>query len=328
MANKTQAITLAQKGLFIQNMLEERTDKIKKALPKSIPVEKMLSVVMNSIRRTPRIAECTPISVFDCVMTSAQLGILPDDIRGLAYIIPYNNKKKGIMEAQLMPGYKGYIHLAKMSGDVKNVRSRVVYENEPFEIEEGLDPILTHSPIQPSERGKPKGAYTVIEFKDGRRDFTFMWEDDIQAIRKRSKASDSGPWVTDPDEMRKKTTIRRAMKTLDLSPEVNQAVAIDELFDTEKSVRNTEFEDGEMMVGELPGKPEVPEPKAIETKVVEPVIALSEKSRVEALELMNEMGWDFDKQEAELRKVGPVGEKNFMDNVYKEYDNFLAGKKK
>jgi recombination protein RecT len=321
MSNKTQAITISQKALSIQEMLNKNSSKIQKALPKTISVDKMISITMNSIRRNPRIAECTPISIFDCVMTSAQLGIPPDDIRGLAYIIPFNNRKKGIMEAQLMPGYKGYIHLAKESGEVKNVRSRVVYKNEPFHIQEGLNKVLEHTPLSPSERGEVKGAYTVVEFNDGRKDFTFMWEEDIQAIRQRSKAADSGPWITDPDEMRKKTTIRRAIKTLDLSPEINQAVAMDELFDTEKSIRNQEFDTEEFMVETLPGKPEVPEPKAIEA----PVLSDSQKSEV--IELMNEMGWDFDKQEKELRKFVKVGEKTFMDNIYREYDNYLVGKK-
>jgi recombination protein RecT len=274
-SNKGKALTIAQRALTIQDVLHKNADKIRAALPKHITVEKMLSVVMNSIRRNPRIAECTPISVFDCVMTSAQLGIPPDDIRGLAYIIPFNNTKKGVMEAQLMPGYKGFIHLAKESGEVKNIRSKVVYEKERFDIQEGTDPRLTHIPLPPAERGKPIGAYTVVELEDGVKDFTFMWEDDIQAIRKRSKAANAGPWVTDPDEMRKKTTIRRDMKMRDLSPKMNTAVALDELMDTEKSVRDSQFETGEFMTEALPGKPEVTPPKAKEiaqeAEVKEPI---------------------------------------------------------
>lgn len=264
-----QALTIAQKALSINQFLSKDENKVKMqaALPKHITPDKLVSVVMNSIRRNPRIAECTLMSVFDCVMTSAQLGIPPDDVRGLAYIIPFNNNKKGVVEAQLMIGYKGFIHLAKESGEVVNVWSRVVYDKEPFDFEEGLNPTLYHKPLPPSERGNAKGAYTCVELKSGLKGFTFMWEDDIQAIRKRSKAANDGPWVSDPDEMRKKTTIRRDMKTRDLSPKMNQAVALDELMDSEKAVRDSEFGAEEFMTETLPGKPEIDPPKAKEEPV-------------------------------------------------------------
>jgi len=263
---KTQAITLAQKAMTIQNFLtkDENKAKMMAALPKHITPDKLISVVMNSIRRTPRIAECTLMSVFDCVMTSAQLGIPPDDVRGLAYIIPFNNRKKGVMEAQLMVGYKGFIHLAKESGEVVNIWSRVVYKNEPFSMEEGLEPRLIHTPLPPSERGEPIGAYTCVELKSGLKGFTFMWEEDIQKIKRRSKAANDGPWVTDPDEMRKKTTIRRDMKTRDLSPKMNQAVGLDELMDTDVPVRNSEFGAEEFMTEGLPGKPQVSAPETMD----------------------------------------------------------------
>jgi recombination protein RecT len=50
-----------------------------------------------------------------------------------------------------------------------------------------------------------------------------MSRDEVESIRKRSKAGGSGPWVSDWCEMAKKTAFRRASKWLPLSPEINDA---------------------------------------------------------------------------------------------------------
>ena len=55
-----------------------------------------------------------------------------------------------------------------------------------------------------------------------------MTRDECEAIRKRSRAGSSGPWVTDFDEMAKKTVFRRASKWLPLSPEIQDVIRRDE----------------------------------------------------------------------------------------------------
>jgi hypothetical protein len=71
-------------------------------------------------------------------------------------------------------------------------------------------------------------AYAVARLKNAEPVFEVMHKDDIEKIRRRSKAADSGPWVTDYDEMAKKTVLRRLCKYLPLSTELTAAVAKDE----------------------------------------------------------------------------------------------------
>jgi recombination protein RecT len=52
--------------------------------------------------------------------------------------------------------------------------------------------------------------------------------DEIEAIRKRSRSGQSGPWVSDFDEMAKKTVFRRASKWLPLSPEIQDVIRKEE----------------------------------------------------------------------------------------------------
>lgn len=66
-----------------------------------------------------------------------------------------------------------------------------------------------------------------------------MTFDEIEAIRKRSKASSSGPWKTDWDEMAKKTVFRRASKWIQLSPHLDRALEHDwDTPDFEAEARN------------------------------------------------------------------------------------------
>jgi len=54
-----------------------------------------------------------------------------------------------------------------------------------------------------------------------------MTKDEVTKIRHRSKAANNGPWVTDFDEMGKKTVFRRLSKWLQLSPEYRDALDAD-----------------------------------------------------------------------------------------------------
>jgi recombinational DNA repair protein RecT len=51
---------------------------------------------------------------------------------------------------------------------------------------------------------------------------------EVDDIRMRSMSKDSGPWVTDFEEMAKKTVFRRHSKVLPMSAELAQAMASDD----------------------------------------------------------------------------------------------------
>jgi len=51
--------------------------------------------------------------------------------------------------------------------------------------------------------------------------------DEIELVRSRSKAANSGPWVTDWNGMAKKTVVRRLCKYLPMSPEIEKAMLLD-----------------------------------------------------------------------------------------------------
>jgi recombination protein RecT len=159
-------------------------------------------------------------------MQAAQLGLEPGLI-GHCYFVPFKNGKTGQSDVQFIIGYKGMIDLARRSGNIESIYAHAVYENDTFEYEYGLHPKLVHKPAM-TNRGEFIGAYAVAHFKDGGYQFEFMPKEEIEKRRKRSRAANNGPWVTDYEEMAKKTVIRHMWKYLPISIEIQQAVTQDE----------------------------------------------------------------------------------------------------
>jgi recombination protein RecT len=218
----TQNLPATQKAANIRALLEKSKGQMAMALPKHLTVDRLLRVAMTSIQKTPKLLDCTQQSLLACIMTCAQLGLEPDQFLGQAYLVPYGNV------CTLIPGYRGYIALARRSGEVQTVSSQVVYEGDEFHLEYGIQDTLKHIPAFNGSRGKPIGAYVVFKYKDGSYSFDFMSVQDIEKIRTRSKASKDGPWVTDWDEMAKKTVIKRHIKLAPLSVEFARAVALED----------------------------------------------------------------------------------------------------
>jgi recombination protein RecT len=82
-----------------------------------------------------------------------------------------------------------------------------------------------------TDANKLKFVYAVAKLKDGGTQFEVMSRAEVDAIRARSKAGRSGPWVTDYQAMAQKTVIRRLFKYLPVSIEMQQAIGIDEKAD-------------------------------------------------------------------------------------------------
>jgi recombination protein RecT len=128
------------------------------------------------------------------------------------------------MECQLIIDYKGIAELVRRSGDVSYVHADAVYSNDEWSYAYGTEAHLKHTP-NAKDRGPDRVAYySYVRFKDGSEDFIVMNPSEIEKIRKRSKSPDQGPWVTDFDEMAKKTVFRRHSKWLPLSPEVRNVI--------------------------------------------------------------------------------------------------------
>lgn len=237
---KTQKAEVAtQAPKTIRDHLESRAfvEQVQKVLPKHLTPERFVRVAVTAMMRTPKLAECDQSSFFNAMLTLSQLGIEPDGRR--AHLIPFMNNKRGIMECQLIVDYKGLVELAIRSGQVANIHADVVCANDAFEYDCGE--VKRHSIDFKAARGEMYAAYAICTFKDGTKKCEVMSKDEVESIRKRSRAGDSGPWKTDYNEMSKKTVFRRLSKWLPLSPEMRDAIEADDTQFTHSVTVEPEF---------------------------------------------------------------------------------------
>jgi recombination protein RecT len=214
------------KALTIRDRLEGDSFRqaVAAALPKHLTPERFIRVAITAITRTPKLAQCDQASFFGALLTLSQYGIEPDGRR--AHLIPFENRKRGVTECQLIIDYKGLAELAMRSGLVSYLHADTVCEADEFQV--NLGEITKHVIDYRKPRGEVYAAYAVCRFKDGATKAEVMTRDEVEAIRKRSRAGTSGPWVTDWAEMAKKTAFRRLSKWLPLSADLRQAIEVDD----------------------------------------------------------------------------------------------------
>lgn len=187
------------------------------ALPKHMTPERFTRIALTAISRTPKLQDCTQTSLFKCLLDLSAAGLEPDGRR--AYLIPYGS------ECTLILSYMGMIELVRRSGDVVSIRSELVCENDEFSWENGK---VTHKVEWRKPRGEIQAVYAEAVLRSGETQTATMTKDEVDAIRKRSRSGNSGPWVTDYGEMAKKTTLRRLCKLLPLSSEVAEHIDKDQ----------------------------------------------------------------------------------------------------
>lgn len=206
---------------ILRDLLEKSKERFQDVIPKHLSADRLVRVAIVACSRTPQLLQCSPVSVLNSVMQAAQLGLEPGGPLGDAYLVPYKDT------CQLIVGYRGMIALARRSGQIESLEAHVVHAKDRFVCRYGLSPVLEHEPDWSDNPGPPVAVYAVAKLKDGGTQSEVMTKAQIDSIRGRSRASGSGPWVSDYDEMARKTVVRRLCKYLPLSVEAIEALEQD-----------------------------------------------------------------------------------------------------
>lgn len=167
---------------------------------------RLIKRALVTFSKDPDLQRCTAKSFVRAVLSAAELGLAIDG--RLCHAVKYGN------EAVAMPDYKGLIAIARRSGCIAGIRADVVCEHDHFDHgRSGPASRLEHTYAHGGKRGKVQAAYAILRFPDGTWDYELMQLDDIEQVRRSSKANRSdSPWRAHFNEMAKKTVIRRALK--------------------------------------------------------------------------------------------------------------------
>ena len=106
--------------------LEQLAPQIATLLPKSIPPQRFIRVVLTAIQNNPALLDMDRNSLYAACLQAAQDGLLPDGREGA--IIPFKTKEGP--KAKWMPMVFGIVKKVKATGEIKTINAEVVYSND------------------------------------------------------------------------------------------------------------------------------------------------------------------------------------------------------
>jgi recombination protein RecT len=221
MSEQRSSVPLVQAKRTVSDLIssDKARAEIAKVLPKHLTPERMTRVALTATMKNPTLLSCQPESLMNALLVCSQAGLEPDG--RLAHLIPFGN------QVQVIFDYKGLVTLIRRNG-ADLVYGDKVCEYDDFDawVQDG-DKKLTHKVNWKKPRGTAYLYYAVIK-QNGVMDYEVMTVDEVEDVRKRSRAGDNGPWKTDFDEMAKKTVLRRMSKRYDLLPEIRDVINADD----------------------------------------------------------------------------------------------------
>ncbi len=206
------------------DVIRNRKSELEAALPKHLTADKMLMLITSEFRKTPRLQECSNLSLINSIIQASYLGLSIGGALGECFLVPYGK------ECQFQLGYKGMLALAYRSDRILSVNAHCVYKNDLFSFRYGSEAFLHHEPIA-GDRGELTAVYAEAKMAGNNYLFNVLYKNDVDKAKAQSKTSKYGPWVTHYDEMAMKTAIRRLFKYLPISIEMQKAIALDEAAD-------------------------------------------------------------------------------------------------
>lgn len=227
-------IASAQSRPSIDAVLARMQPDIAKALPKGLDPDRVARLALTAIRTSEvakakgvsktSLAESTPESFAGALLTAVALGLEPGTAE--AYLIPYRDRRSGLVECQLIIGYQGMVKLYRQHPRAAHIGAQAVYENDTFDYQYGSDAFLRHRPAT-GDRGKVVYYYADAGLTNGAYEFVVLTPDEVRQLRN-GKVGPSGD-IPDPQHwMERKTVLRQLLKLLPRQTRVDAAMDADE----------------------------------------------------------------------------------------------------
>lgn len=198
--------------------------------------DKAVTSLRQLMSRDEKILKCDLATIIDSVSRIVRWALDPGK-PNTVFLIPrwdsnLYGKGAGGFRLTVELGYAGMIELVTRDSDVEYFDVDLVMPEDHVRIERGTKPFIEHRPDYKASRlQSPVLAYAVAHFKSGSFKFVVMTLEEVKAIRDGRRGEGYSPWDSHPNEMAKKTAIRRLCKTLVLSPDAAEAIKDDDAND-------------------------------------------------------------------------------------------------
>lgn len=235
--NQNKALTVVEKraenARTVRTLLDQRKDQLIALLGKDFDHDRFITVALHAVSTSSNILDADPLSVMAAIRDSAYYNLEPSAALGEGAIVAY----KG--QAQFQPMTRGLMKLARRSGEVGAMDAQIVYEKDAFEVDLGTDPRIVHRPAI-ENRGGIRLVYAWARLRSGELLIEYMTPADIERVRESSSSyryavsmgrSDS-IWHQWPEEMMRKSALKRLMKRLPLEVKALEALAQDNAVET------------------------------------------------------------------------------------------------
>lgn len=205
-----------QQQLIAQVRHPQFSEQVRMALPTTVSVDRFVRATVTAVMQNPEIVKAETASIMQSLIRCAQDGLMPDGRE--AALVAFGGK------AQYLAMIGGLRKIAAEHG--WSIETRLVYANDEFTYELGLEPKLVHVPTRAGgARGAMLAAYAVGRHRDGRLLVEVMYAEDIAKVQKASRAGNSGPWRDWPERMWEKTVGRRLFTKLPLGERDSERVS-------------------------------------------------------------------------------------------------------
>lgn len=199
--------------------------------------------VLQIVNSNDMLKNAAPGTVFNAACMAATLNLPINNNLGFAYIVPFNNRKLGKVEAQFQLGYKGFIQLAQRSGQFKTISASPVFDGQLVS-ENPLTGYEFNWSIKPSPNDTPVGYVAYFKLLNGFEAYLYMSFDDVKKhANKYSQTAKKGfgVWNDNFDAMALKTVLKLLLsKQAPLSIDMQKAVLADQA--VVKDVDTEQFE--------------------------------------------------------------------------------------
>lgn len=164
-----------------------QTDTYKNLISRTLGDEnrakRFVASISSAVATNPALQECEAGTILSGALLGEALDLSPSPVLGMYYLVPYEDKKNGVKNAQFQIGYKGYLQLAIRSGQYKKINVLAIKKGELVHydaLNEEIEVNLIEDELE-RENTETIGYYAMFEYVNGFRKAIYWSKQKMEA---------------------------------------------------------------------------------------------------------------------------------------------------